>query len=184
MATSYEVEQKYIVESHEAIVAQLKGTEFSPPEIEADTYYAHPVRDFAATDEALRIRETSSEAVVTYKGPKFDTEVKTREELELSLDGATEDWHALLQKLSFRPVAVVRKSRRKATLDWQGAKVLLTLDDVETLGTYAELEVVVGDEGELDEAKSLVLSLATFLGLGKVEPRSYLGMILGNEQDA
>ena len=44
-----------------------------------------PCRDFAQTDEALRIRTVGDTSFVTYKGPKLDATTKTRRELELPL---------------------------------------------------------------------------------------------------
>jgi len=41
-------------------------------ENQSDTYFAAPYRDFAKTDEALRIRSLDGKAVLTYKGPKLD----------------------------------------------------------------------------------------------------------------
>ncbi|NQT36418.1 MAG: CYTH domain-containing protein, partial [Planctomycetes bacterium] len=50
----YEVEQKYPVADLAALETSLTalGAELQPPQLEVDLYYAHPARDFAATDEA------------------------------------------------------------------------------------------------------------------------------------
>ena len=53
--------------------------------VQIDCYYAHPVRDFAASDEALRLRQVGENNYITYKGPKLDTTTKTRREIEISL---------------------------------------------------------------------------------------------------
>ena len=113
---SYEVEQKYPVADLEALVPRIDalGAEISEPRVEVDLYFAHPVRDFAATDEALRLRACAGEVRITYKGPKLDQATKTRREIELPLGSAAttlDEWRGLLEVLGFRPVAEVRKTR-------------------------------------------------------------------------
>ena len=70
--------------------------------IEVDRYFNHPARDFAETDEALRIRRIGPVNRITYKGPRVDTVTKTRQELELPLvegEKSAADWITLLEKL-------------------------------------------------------------------------------------
>ena len=83
----YEVEQKFPVADMRAIREGLAalGAEVAAPQEEVDLYFAHPVRDFAATDEALRLRQKGPQNRITYKGPKIDTTTKTRREIELPL---------------------------------------------------------------------------------------------------
>ena len=56
------------------------GGESLGPRDETDIYYNHPERDFAETDEALRIRKVDKKYILTYKGPKIGTRSKTRVE--------------------------------------------------------------------------------------------------------
>lgn len=178
----YEVEQKYPLEDLLGIEAKLAaaGAEVSEPRCEADWYYAHPARDFAATDEALRIRRLGPANSLTYKGPRVDATTKTRREIELRLEsgeGAAAAWGGLLEVLGFRPVAEVRKRRRKARVPWQGRLVELSLDEVEELGTFVELELLAAPE-DIEAAKACLASLADGLGLGASERRSYLELLL------
>ena len=55
---SIEVEQKFPVADLAQIAARLTALGAPPgePGCEEDCYYRHPARDFAQTDEALRIR--------------------------------------------------------------------------------------------------------------------------------
>src|SRR4051794_13543350 len=70
---TYEVEQKHRVTDKPALIARLRerGCSLEEPIQQSDQYFAHPCRDFAATDEALRIRVVGDESFVTYKGPKL-----------------------------------------------------------------------------------------------------------------
>lgn len=180
----YEVEQKHLVTDVRVLEERLaeRGVEIGPAVVQSDQYFAHPCRDFSQTDEALRIRTIDDRSFVTFKGPKLDTTTKTRRELELPLAESDTDgskFTDLLQLLGFKLVAVVRKRRRKFEIESQGQLVEGALDDVEHVGTYAELELLAA-ESELDDAKRKVSKLAIELDLGPSERRSYLEMLLEN----
>ena len=94
-----EVELKFAVADAVAVREKLNqlGAEFLAPVIQTDNYYAHPARDFAATDEALRIRRVGTASYLTYKGPKIDQMTKTREETEIPL-APVEVWIRIYEK--------------------------------------------------------------------------------------
>ncbi len=181
----FEVEQKHPVADVAAVVARLtaRGVTLGATIEQSDQYFAHPCRDFATTDEALRIRTAGGRSFVTYKGPKLDAATKTRRELELPLDRQDADGSQLaelLVALGFTPVAVVRKKRRPFELPYEGRIVEGALDDMEGVGTFVELELRA-DEAGLEEAKRLISALAAELELGPSERRSYLEMLLERE---
>ena len=177
----YEVEMKFPVADMGALESQLAelGATVSDIQSEVDVYYAHPARDFALTDEALRIRRKGSRNFITYKGPKIDPTTKTRHEIDLPLppnEDTAQAWNGLLAALGFTAVGEVRKARRKAYVDWQGRRVEASLDEVERLGTFAELELVV-EPAEVETAKTCIASLAARLGFEGSERRSYLELL-------
>ncbi|HEV3338870.1 MAG TPA: class IV adenylate cyclase [Pirellulales bacterium] len=179
---AYEVECKYRVASPAALVGRVEqlGGKFLAAELQVDTYYSHPCRDFAQTDEALRIRRVGDKAYITYKGPKVDRETKTRKEIELELVGDVKgvlDHAALLEALGFRTVARVTKKRQTAEIAWQGHDVEIALDDVDAVGKFVELETAADEEG-LDAARRSLGTLAEKLGLEDGERRSYLELLL------
>lgn len=145
--------------------------------VEKDIYLAHPGRDFAETDEALRIRVAEDGVEVTYKGPKVtDDEDKTREEVTLKVDDA----HVakrLFGHLGFEEVATITKNRQVFHVNG----LTVCLDQVERLGTYAEIEQVVGHQ-DVDMVLKRAKGLAKKLGLTDFERRSYLELLL--EKDA
>lgn len=178
----YEVEQKFPTEGFDAVRTKLQRlhARFAAPNEETDLYFNHPQRDFRETDEAFRIRRRGRSNRVTYKGPKIDATTKTRRELELPLpdgDGVAERWTELLETLGFRQVGRVAKQRGKFQVDWQDRTVEGAFDEIDGLGTFVELELVV-DAEEVDAARQVIGSLATKLGLSTSERRSYLQLLL------
>jgi adenylate cyclase class 2 len=183
-----EVEQKFPVADVETIKRKLTALGATPgaTDSQVDCYYAHPVRDFALSDEALRLRRVGPRNFVTYKGPKLDAHTKTRQEIELELprgEEAAENAARLLEMLGFRLVADVGKRRTHHGLAWQGRQVEILLDHVEGLGDFVELEIMA-DDGNVDDARSAIGSLAAELGLRNSERRSYLELRLGRARAA
>ncbi|MBL9092035.1 MAG: class IV adenylate cyclase [Planctomycetaceae bacterium] len=177
-----EVEQKYRIERPDELRRLLThlGASFRPAVRQIDSYFNHPSRDFAQTDEALRIRTIGKRNFVTYKGPKLDSRVKTRRELEQPLaDGAeaADRFCELLTALGFRATAVVAKWRASAEVDWRDTKYELAWDTVDALGEFLEIELVV-DETERESAQTRIAALETELQCNSVERRSYLEMVL------
>ena len=178
---SYEVEMKFPAGDRATLESRLAelGATIGAPQSEVDVYFAHPARDFAKTDEALRIRRKGSLNFITYKGPKIDATTKTRREIDLPLppgEQAAQQWTDLIEALGFAPVGEVRKLRRKAHVDWQGRSVEISLDEVGGLGVFVELELIAEADG-LDVARSSIVSLAEALGLKGSERRSYLELL-------
>jgi adenylate cyclase class 2 len=178
----FEVEQKHRVDDRAALIAKLNkcGASLSEPLVQSDQYFAHPARDFAKTDEALRIRTVGNESFVTYKGPKLDAATKTRRELELPLAASDADgsqFAEILAALGFTPVATVRKQRRMFHITHDGRNVEGALDDVEGVGTHVELELIA-DDANLDSSKAVIAGLAAELELGPSERSSYLELLL------
>jgi adenylate cyclase class 2 len=177
-----EVEQKFRITDPAEVRARLadQGIELAEPQYQIDTYFAHPVRDFAATDEALRIRRLGESTYIAYKGPKLDQTTKTRREIELPIAPgaqAAESLQQLLLALGFSPVAKVHKYRRRGGIQWQGHAVEIAWDEVQQLGTFLELEIMA-DEAGLQPAQAALASLAARLQLAGGERRSYLEMLL------
>jgi len=177
-----EVEVKYRVTDLAALEREFTANHgrFLESRSEEDNYFNAPDRDFAKTDEALRVRSIGDKNFITYKGPKFDAQTKTRKEIEIPLpDGrnTAADFQNLLTHLGYRLSGTVRKARRVYEIDRDGFRIHASLDEVTNLGSFAELEIMA-DESVLAKAKSVVLQLAASLGLSEIERRSYLELLL------
>lgn len=184
---SYEVEMKFPLNDTKHFVPLLRGIGAEEVETEShvDRYFNHPARDFAETDEALRLRSIGEGNVVTYKGPKIDPITKTRHEIEIRYTPGKDvaaEFAEMLTLLGFQESLSVKKTRRVFHLDWQDREVEVLLDDVEGLGQYAEIETIAL-EGDQDAAKECVLTLAKKLGLEESERRSYLQMLIEKSEE-
>ncbi len=188
----YEVELKFSVADPRALEQRLGalGAKWHAPIDQIDRYFNHPCRDFARTDEALRLRHDGDGVAITWKGPRIDAATKTRREIELPLAmglrkggdvahpaSTVAEWTELLEALGFRPVATVAKRRQPARVHWQGMEVDVARDSVAGLGEYLELELQAG-EAEVPLARACLESLAKELGCGACERRSYLELLL------
>jgi adenylate cyclase class 2 len=177
-----EIEMKFPVADFAAIQAKLAqwGARAGEPLDEADHYFNAPDRDFARTDEALRLRRIGDESRITYKGPKQGGPAKTRTEIEVPLapgDGPADGFSRLVGHLGYRPVAVVRKRRIPYHFDRDGFALEVCCDEVEQLGRFAEVEIVAPPE-QRARAEAVLQAVARELGLEKPEPRAYLQMVL------
>jgi adenylate cyclase class 2 len=178
-----EVEVKYRLHEPATMQAQLLAREarLVADQVEEDHYLNAPDRDFARTDEALRLRRIGEEAILTYKGPKKDRTSKTRAEVEVPCppgEQSAEGFLKLFRHLGYRLTAVVRKRRKIFEWPRDGYVLHACLDDVEGVGQYVELEIVA-PEAELEAARACVFRVAAELGLRETERRSYLELLLG-----
>ena len=196
----YEVEIK-VPADVEAVRDRLRdaGAERVDARRQRDVYYDAPHRDFAETDEALRLRresplpdgigsdaETPSAAdpaaettKVTYKGPLLDAGSKTRVEHETAVDDG-EAMADALSGLGFEPAAVVEKRREF----WSFAGFTVTLDAVDGVGEFVEIEREVDDEDAIESTRDDALEALDRLGLdGDSQVRtSYLELLLADDE--
>jgi adenylate cyclase class 2 len=157
-----------------ARLAELGATPAATHE-QADSYFAHPQRDFRSTDEALRLRLDDGVLRVTYKGPKLDPPRKTREEIEFALATDLGVATTLLERLGFRAAAVVRKRRAEWHVPGR-FPAAVSIDEVEGLGTYCEVEV---STETVEDGRSALAELQQRLGLDQLSPiaESYLELL-------
>ena len=146
---------------------------------EHDIYYNAPHRDFGVTDEAIRVRYTNDHALVTYKGAKIKTSgLKAREELNIVVDSGTV-FEQMLDRLGFTRTAEVNKWRENYRL----FDAAITLDEVEGLGTFVEIEILAEDAHSDTPAR--IQEIAKEIGVdGEPILDSYLEMLLSKRSAA
>ncbi|MHA1214049.1 MAG: class IV adenylate cyclase [Candidatus Hodarchaeales archaeon] len=158
---------------------------YGPPKekiVQLDQYYQTPIRNFWETDKALRLRriiyENNQEvSELTYKGPKVGSSLKVREEFTVEISD-TLQFHKILEKLGFSVFGSVKKER----INWSANNISISLDNVESLGTFLEIEIQTEKSlDKIDTAKKKILSMLNeFLPEwdGLEERKSYLELLM------
>ncbi|WP_407413780.1 class IV adenylate cyclase [Methanobrevibacter sp.] len=174
-----EVEVKAKIENFDDMKKKLEnlGAIKSKKEFQEDIYFNSPIVDFANTDEALRIRTTEenekTNIFITYKGPKIDSKSKTRKEIEIAIEDS-EKCSDIFQNLGFTKVRAVRKNRQYYTYE----NFEISLDDVEGLEPYMEIEIALEDGNDYSEAQEKIFELFSKLGIeDEFERTSYLELL-------
>ncbi len=167
-----EIEIKSRCDNPDYVVSLLEkmNSDHKGKKIQKDTYFNHPSRDFARTDEALRIRHVSGKNILTYKGPKLGERSKTRFEQEVMIED-----YGSMEKILFK-LGFVESGRVEKTRDvYKIGDIEVCIDNVPGLGIFVELEKIAASREEVEKE---LFSLAESLGLNEFERKSYLEMLL------
>jgi len=138
-----ETEAKMAVDSLEVVRTRVveRGGKLLARYLETNTFFDTEDRSLLAADKGLRLRlkhnrDTNEEHfVLTFKGPRQPGALKTREEIEVMVEGSAEAVR-LLECLGYRKVLMFEKRRDSYDLD--GCEV--ELDELPHLGTFVEIE--------------------------------------------
>ncbi len=174
-----EVEVKAHVTDFGEVESKLSqiGARKLKTEHQKDIYFNAPHKDFAQTDEALRIREIpeedSSKFILTYKGAKLDDASKTRKEIEVQVEDP-ENTASLLESLDFRPVRTVKKDR----VIYSYEDYTITLDEVYEVGKFVEIEKGLAEGEDYQDILQEIFEIYRKLGIEEgFERRSYLELL-------
>ena len=182
MSLLFEVEIKAKIDNFDAIKEKLKklGAIKKKDLKMGDIYFKHPARDFAKTDEALRIRKSNESNFLTYKGPKLDEITKTRNEIEMEITEPRK-LKKILINLGFIEVPKIRKKREIYELN----DYKICLDEVDFIGKYIEIETEVKDENDRIKKTNELINFAKELGINKEDfiRKSYLELIKEKVKD-
>jgi adenylate cyclase class 2 len=146
-----EIETKIKVESLDEIAVRLEGLGAKSlyDVSQVDTYFDDQAGTLFASDCGLRLRQQSSgkdqKVFLTYKGPRQQTRLKSRSEIELKVS----DFEAtaqLLVALGYKKILVFEKKRRA----WQMSECVVCLDELPLLSSFVEIEAP--SEELIDEA--------------------------------
>ena len=174
-----EVEVKAKINSFKEIEGKLAqiGAKKIKKEFQEDIYFNSHVVDFAKTDEALRIRTTrqndETNIFITYKGPKIDKASKTRKEIEMGIadSGQCSD---IFEAIGFKRIRTVRKNRQY----YAYKNFEISLDDIEGLDPYMEIEIALDDGEDYSKAQKSIFDLFEELGITEgFERTSYLELL-------
>ncbi|MDL2246438.1 class IV adenylate cyclase [Methanobrevibacter sp. OttesenSCG-928-K11] len=174
-----EVEVKAKIKNLENIRLKLKELNASKTkkELQKDIYFNSPIVNFAETDEAFRIRKTITNGklniFMTYKGPKIDSSSKTRKEVEVKIedDKKAKD---IFENIGFEAVRTVEKEREY----YKYENYEISLDFVEGLEPYMEIETVLNEDDDYKNAQEGIFEIFKKLGINNgFERLSYLELL-------
>jgi len=176
-----EVETKLKIDGTEHIEERVKELigDYQGEKTEIDLYFDHPNMQILSGGCALRVRDTGGKYRLTYKGTKKDDETTSREEIEIGIESARE-MIEILDELGFYEICKVKKLRKTYLLK----DLVITLDNVDSLGEFIEVEGKANNDREFKEKKDEIFKLLKKLGLstGDISQRSYLEMLLDGKR--
>ncbi len=173
---------------HDVLRPRLRRLGFarSAYERHVDRYLDVPHRDLAVTDEALRIRTVTdletdqTHAILAYKGPREEASraLKSRVEHRCRVKDAT-TLLTIARAMDCDLVGPVTKRRER----FDDGTSTVTLDEVEGIGRFVEIERVVAATDRTAAAHTIE-TLMTDLGLEGAprEERTYLDLVLNDSQ--
>ncbi|MBU1134897.1 MAG: class IV adenylate cyclase [Nanoarchaeota archaeon] len=142
--------------------------------IEKDTYFFPPHKDFLMTEngkENLRIRESENKNEITYKNVIYNNESYSHAiEKNTNISNVSEMFE-ILKNLGFRTHITIKKDREI----FDNGKFKITIDNVENLGLFAEIEHK-GTENESVLLKEC-MEMAKKLNLERIEKKGYLRLL-------
>ena len=179
-----EVEAKAKINNFEEIKIKLNklNAKKIKTEFQEDIYFNSPIENFAKIDEAFGFKKTNTEGIeelfITYKGPKIDKKSKTREEVEMGIEDENK-CIKIFENLGFEKVRTVKKNREYYDLH----EYTVSLDDVEGLDPYMEIETMLQDGTEHNEAQKGLFNIFKELGITDgFERTSYLELLENKEK--
>ncbi len=136
-----EIEAKLKVDSLSETENKLGelGAKFLGELFQTDYFFDDANSTLTKSDKCLRIRKQktgqSERYILTYKGPKEESNLKKRQELESEINDA-DSVHKLLTALGYKQILVVEKKRCL----WQYENCEVALDRLRDLGDFVEIE--------------------------------------------
>jgi len=140
-----EIELKFEIKDARAIKSKIKniGAKYKGKYQQVDLWFDTKDGRLRREGKGLRIRQENEKAILTLKTELVCDRVREAEELELELSDF-ETALGIFKKLGFKICSEIRKERR----DWKLGNLKVSLDKVEGLGIFLELE---GSRREIEQ---------------------------------
>lgn len=157
-----EIELKFKVDNIDDIISFLeknKKCEISDTECQYDTIYVQNLNNVESTEGSiwLRVRKTNGKIELNYK--KQSAKKMESEEIEFEVS-SYEKANAFLKALGFKEWVQVNKKRRYAKFQ----EYNICIDEVERLGTFVEIELLINEENDINYEEQL-LNVAKEIGI-------------------
>lgn len=156
-----EIELKFKVDDFTPILEKLEKNKSEISEVfnQSDTIYVSNLDDTESKEGSiwLRVRKVNDKIEMNLK--RQSAEKMESEEIEFEVS----DYdlaNKFLTTLGYKPWVQVNKKRRYSTYE----DVNICMDEVERLGNFVELELLVSENNDIDY-ESKLLSIAHYLGI-------------------
>lgn len=158
-----EIELKFRVKNEEELIDKLKSLKCKIENVfeQSDTIYVCDLNNIESVENSiwLRVRKENNHVELNLK--KQSSKIQESQEIEFKVE-SYEKAIEFLEALGYKKWVVVNKKRRYIKyLNYN-----LCLDEVERLGTFIEIEILVEENDKKDYVEQLI-SVAEELGLDK-----------------
>lgn len=155
-----EMELKVRLTDKAEIIKQLeqKVCQWTEPSHQEDIIYIKRDIEKALGLPVFRIRKTENKTILTLKIQERDLNTAKELELEISDDRIM---HQMLQELGFDAKVEVKKKRRDTV--YRGYTI--SIDEVERLGDFLEIEKIAADDAEREKEYDKMMKILIELGL-------------------
>lgn len=156
-----EIELKFKVENIEKIISffEKNNCQMSPITYQYDTIYVKDLDNVKSTEGSvwLRIRKNNEKIELNYK--KQSAKKIESEEIEFEVN-SYEKANSFLKALGFKEWVQVNKKRQYSKYkDYN-----ICIDDVEKLGTFVEIELLINEQNDINYEEQL-LNIAKEMGI-------------------
>ncbi len=152
-----------------------EGAEYKGMIKQRDEYYDFPDMRLFNDGGAFRVRSSDGDFRITYKWCKKDEDTTSREEIEIGIESA-DKMITILESIGFVKLCEIKKKRKVYQLD----DLKVSLDEVEGLGSFVEVEGMADSEEEYRAKKVEIFKLLDRLGISSSDiiRRTYMEMAL------
>jgi predicted adenylyl cyclase CyaB len=184
MAKDIEIELKLPLKNGQYVADFLnKNGKFKYENYQDDSYYNPAHRDFLENkdnvNEWLRIRKDGDRALITYKDwQPHETRIKTHAiEYETGID-SYDQLEKIFGALNLKKLIHVKKVRKS----WNFKDTEISIDEVEELGSFIEVEYK-GNLSDVEQARKYLFKILEEIGAetGELETRGYPYLLLAKK---
>lgn len=171
-----EIEVKYQLEDRNKLIKKLEefGCEISEVNHQKDTIYVSDVNHIENTPGSIFLRVRKDNDKIELNAKKHEKVMQARTEVEFGVSSYSEA-NKFLELIGFEKWVEV--SKKRVHTFYKDCNICI--DEVETLGSFVELEYVVDNETKEEEILKKIEDIAKEIGIDttKVENQYYDEMI-------
>ena len=156
-----EIELKFKVDNKDDVISFLEnnGCTVSTPTCQWDTIYVSDLSNVESTEGSIFLRVRKTDDVVELNFKKQSAKKHESQEIEFEV-GSYEKSNAFLKALGFKEWVQVNKKRQHSKYkDFN-----ICIDEVERLGTFIEIELLVDEDNDGDY-ENMLLDVAKEMGI-------------------